>query len=107
MLSSCGAGRRLESSLDNKIKPVSPKGNQNQILIGRTDDEAEAPTFWPADAKSQFPGKDPNAQKDCGQEVKGTTEDEMVGWHHQLNRHESEQTPGEREGQGSLACCSP
>ena len=64
--------------------------------------EAEAPIFWPPDAKGQLIGKDPDAGKDCRQEKKGTTEDEMVGWHHRLNGHEFEQTPGDDEGQGSL-----
>ena len=97
--------KTLESPLDNKeIKPVNPKGNQPWIFIGRTD--AKAPILWPPDVKSWLTGKDPNAGKYWGQE-KGTTEDEMVGWHHQLNGHEFEQTPGDGEGQGSLVCCSP
>ena len=80
-----------ESLLDIKeIKSVHPKGNQLWLLIGRTDTEAEAPIFWPPDAKSQFIGKDPDAGKDWGQEEKGTTEDEMAGWHHRLNGHEFE-----------------
>ena len=74
----------LESPLDcKKIKLVNPKGNQPWIFIGGTDAEAEAPMLWPLDVKSQFTGKDPDAGKDWGQEKKGTTEDEMVGWHHQ------------------------
>ena len=98
----------LESSLDCKeIKPVNPKGNQLWIFIGRTDAEAEAPILWPPDAKSWLTGKDPDAGKDWGQEEKQATEDEMVGWHHQLNGHEFEQTLGDRKRQGSLACCSP
>jgi len=81
-----------ESPLDSKeIKPVNPKGNQPSIFIGRTD--AEAPVLWPPDGKSQLIGKDPHAGKDCGQETR-VTEDEMVGWHHQLNEYEFEQTPG-------------
>ena len=68
--------------------------------------EAEAPALWPPDAKSQLIGKDPDAGKDWGQEEKGTTEDDMVAWHHWLNGHEFEQTLGDGEGQGSLACCS-
>ena len=99
--------KTLESSLDSKeIKPVKTKGNQSWIFIGRTDAKAEAPIFWPPDVKSQLIGKDPDAGKDWRQE-KGTTEVEMVGWHHQLNGHESEQTLGDCEGQGSLAYCSP
>ena len=94
----------LESPLNTKeIKPVNPKGNQRRRFIGRTD--AEAPILWPPDAKSQLIGKDTDAGKDCGQEEKGTTEDEMVGWHPQLNGYEFEQAPGDDEGQGSLACC--
>ena len=78
--------RRLESPLDSKeIKPVNPKGKQHWILIGRTDTEAEAPILWPPDVKSRFTGKYPDARKDWRQEEKGTTEDEMVGWHHYLN----------------------
>ena len=76
--------KTLESPLDcKKIKLVNPKGNQPWIFIGGTDAKAEAPTLWPLDVKSQFTGKDPDAGKDWGQEKKGTTEDEMVGWHHQ------------------------
>ena len=90
-----------------KKKSVNPKGNQPWLFIGRTDAEVEAPVFWPPDAKSQLTGKDPDAGKDGGQEEKGATEDEMVGWHHQLNAHEFEQTQRENEGQGSLVCCSP
>ena len=100
--------KTLESSLDSKeIKPVSPKRNQPWILTGRTEVEAEAPILWPPDVKSWLIGKDPDAGKDWGQEEKGMTEDEMVGWHHQLNGHKFEQTLGDRDGQGSLACCSP
>ena len=98
----------LESPLDYKdIKPVNPKGNQSWIFIGRTDDEAEAPIFWPLDVKNWFTGKDPDAGKDWRKEEKGMTEDKMVGWHHWLNGHEFEQAPGVGDGQGSLACCSP
>ena len=100
--------RLLKSPLDCKeIKPVKPKENQSWIFSGRTDAETEAPIFWLPDSKSQLIGKDPDAGKDWRQEEKGTTEDEIVGWHHQLNRHEFEQTPGGSEGQGSLGCCSP
>ena len=69
--------------------------------------EAEAPILWPPDAKSQITGKDPDAGKDRGQGEKEATEDEMVGRYHRLNRHESEQAPGDSEGQRNLACCSP
>ena len=85
-------------------KPVNPKGNQPWIITGRTG--AEAPILWPPDAKSWLTGKDPDAGKDWRQE-KGATEDEMAGWHHGLNGHEFERTPGCGEGQGNLACCCP
>ena len=98
--------KTLESPLDCKeIKPTNLKGNQPWIFIGRTDAEVEAPVLWPPDAKSQLIGKDSDAGKDWGQEEKGMTEDEMVGWHHRLNEHEFEH-PGDG-GQVSLACCSP
>ena len=77
------------------------------IFIGKTDAEAEALILWPPDVKSWLIGKDSEAGKDWGQEKNGATEDEMVGWHHQLNRHEFEQTPVDGEGQESLECCSP
>ena len=82
--------KTLESPLDCKVfQPVHPKGNQSWIFIGRTDAEAETPTLWPPDAKDWLIGKDPDAGKDWRQE-KGTTEDEMVGWHHRLDGHEFE-----------------
>ena len=85
--------KTLESPLDSKaIKPVNPKGNQLWVFIGRTDAEAEAPILWPPEAKSWFIRKDLNAGKDWGQEEKGVTEDEIVGWHYWLNGHEFEQT---------------
>ena len=77
--------------------------NQSWLFIGRTDAEAEAPTFWPHDAKSQLIRKDTG--KDWRQEENRATENEMIGWHHQLNGHECEQILGDGEGQGSLACC--
>ena len=81
--------KTLESPLDlKKIQLVHPKGNQSWIFIGRTDAEAESPVLWPPDEKNWLIWKDPNAGKDWGQEQKGTTEDEMVGWHHWLNGHE-------------------
>ena len=81
--------KTLESSLDSKdIKSVHPKGNQSWIFIGKTDAEAEAPIFWPPDAKRQLTGKDADAGKDWGQEEKWVTEDEMAGWHNWLNGHE-------------------
>ena len=96
-----------ESPLYCKIKPVNPKGNQPWIFIGRTDVEAETPIIWPFDAKNWLTGKDPDAGKDLRQEEKGMIEDEMVGWHHQLNGYEFEQALGVGDGQGSLACCCP
>ena len=100
--------KTLENPLDCKeIQPVHPKGNQSWIFIGRTDAEAAAPILWPPDAESQLIRKDPDARKDWRQEKKGTTADDMVGWHHQLNGHEFEQAPGDGEGQESLVCCSP
>ena len=101
MLLNCGVG---EDSCE-EIQPVHPQGNQFWIFIGRTD--AKAPIVWPPDVKNWLLGKDPDAGKDWRQEKKGTTEDEMVGWHQRLNGHEFEQAPGDGEGQGSLACCSP
>ena len=99
--------KTLESPLDCKeIQPGSPKGNQFWIFIGRTDVEAETPILGPPHAKSRLTGKDSDAGRDWGQEEKGMTEDEMVGWHHWLNGHEFEQTLGDSEGQGSLVCCS-
>ena len=96
-----------ESPLDFKeIQPVHPKGNKSWIFIGRTDTEAEAPILWPPDAKNWLIRKDPDARKDWRQEEKGTTEDEMVGWHHWLDGHEFERAPGFGDGQGSLAWCS-
>ena len=99
--------KTLESPLDCKeIKPVNPKGNQSWIFIGRTYAEAEAPILWPPDAKSWFIRKDPDTGKDWRQEEKGTTEDEMVGWHHRLNTYQFEQALRDGDGQGSLVCCS-
>ena len=100
--------KTLESPLDNKeIKPVNPKGNQPWIFIGRTDAEAETLILRPPDEKSWLIGKDPDAGKDWRREEKGTTEDEMVGWHHWIKGYEFEQTLRDGEGQGNLACCSP
>ena len=100
--------KTLESPLDCKeIQPVHPKGDQSWVLIGKTDVETETPILWPPDGKNWLTWKDPDAGKDWGQEEKGTTEDEMVGWHHQLNGHGFGWTPGVGDGQGGLACCSP
>ena len=91
--------KTLENPLDNmEIKPVNHKGNQPWIDIGRTDGEAEAPILWPPDVKSWLTEKDPDAGKGWGQEEKRVTEDEMVGWHHQLNEPKFEQTSEESEG---------
>ena len=108
MLLNCGVGEGFWESLDCKeIQPVHSKGDQPWIFIGRTDAEAEAPILWPPDAKKWLLRKDPDARKDWRQEEKGTTEDEIVGWHHWLNGHEFEQIPADNEAQGSLMCCSP
>ena len=81
-----------------EIQPVHPKGNQIWIFIGKTDAEAETPILWPPDAKSGLIRKDLGVGKDWRQEEKGMTEDEMVGWHHQLHGHAFEQAPGDGEG---------
>ena len=100
--------KTLESPLYCKeIKSVNPKGNQSWIFIGRTDGEAETPILWPPNAKNWLIRKDSDAGRDCGQEEKGTAEDEMNGWHHWLNGHEFEQAPRAGDGQGDLVCCSP
>ena len=98
--------KTLECPLDcQEIQSVHPKGDQSWVFIGRTDAEAETPILQPPDVKSWLLRKDPDAGKDWRQGKKGTTEDEMVGWHHWLNRHEFEQAPGIGDGQGSLVCC--
>ena len=88
--------RRSNLSILKEINPECP-----------LDAKAEDPILWPSDVKSWLTRKDPGAGKDWRQEKGEMTEDEMIGWHHQLNGHEFEQTPGDGEGQGSLACCSP
>ena len=98
--------KTLESPLDCKeIQPGHCK-DQSWVFIGRTDVEAGTPILWPPDAKSWLIWKDPDAGRDWGQEEKGTTEDEMVGWHHQLDGHGFGWTPGVGDGQGGLVCCS-
>ena len=97
----------LESSLDYKeTQPVNPKGNQSWIFIGRTDAEAETPILWPLGVKNRLTGR-----LWCWERLKaggeGTTEDEMVGWHHRRDGHEFEWTPGVGDGHGGLVCCSP
>ena len=99
--------KTLESPLDCKeIQPVHPKGDQSWVFLRRTDFEAETPILWPPDAKSWLTEKVPDAGRDWRREEKGTTEDEMAGWHHRLNWHEFEWTPGVGAEQGSLACCN-
>ena len=100
--------KTLEIPLGSKeFKPVNPKGKQSWIFTGKTDAKAEALILWLPDAKSQFTGKDPDAGQDWRQEEKWATEDEMVGWYPRVKGPECEQTPGDGEGPGSLACCSP
>ena len=97
--------KTLESPLDCKeIQPVHSKGDQSWVFIGRTDAEAETPILWPPHEKSWLIGKDPNAGRDWGQEEKGTTENEMAGWHHWLDGHEFVWTLWVDDGQ---ACCNP
>ena len=96
--------KTLESPLDCKIKPVSPKGNQSWIFTERID--AKALILWPPDVKNWLIRKDLDAGKDCGKEEKRMTDNEMVWWLHWLNGHEFEQAPGIGDGQGGLACCS-
>ena len=97
--------KTLESPLDCKeIQPVHPKDHP-WVFIGRIDAEAETAILWPPHVKSWLIGKDPDAWRDWGQEEKGTTENEMAGWHHQLDGHEFEWTLGVGDGQGGLACC--
>ena len=100
--------KTLESPLDcKKIKLVSPKGNQSLIFIGTTDAEAETLILRPPDVKNWLSGKDPDAGQDWRLEENRTTEDEMVGWHHLLDGHKFEQSPGIGDGWGTLSCCSP
>ena len=99
--------RTPESPMDCKeIQPVHSKGDQSWVFFGRNDAKAETPVLWPPHVKSWLIGKDSDAGRDWGQEEKGTTEDEMAGWHHQLDGHESEWTRGVGDGQGALACCN-
>ena len=99
--------KTVESPLDSKeIQPVHPKGNQSWIFVGRTDAEVETPILWPPDVKSWLIRKDFAPGKDWKEEEKGTTEDEMVEWHHGLNGHRFGWTLGVGVGQGGLVCCS-
>ena len=108
MCLNCGVGVILRfpwtgrKSNKSTLKEISP----DWIFIGRIDADAETPIVWPPDVKNWLTGKDPDARKDWRQEEKGMTEDEMIGWHHQLNGLEFEQASGAGDGQGSLACCS-
>ena len=98
--------KTLENPLDCKeIQPVHPEGDQSWVFTGRTDAEAETPVLWSPDVKSWLIGKDPDAGRDWGREEKGTTEDEMAGWHHRLDGHGFGWTPGVGDGQGGLVCC--
>ena len=99
--------KTLESPLDCKeIQPVHSEGDQSWVFFGKNDAKAETPVLWPPDGKNWLIGKDPDAGKDWGQEEKGVTQDEMVGWHHQIHGHKFEQALRNVDGQGSLACCS-
>ena len=99
--------KTLESPLDCKeIQPVHSEGDQSWVFIGGTDVETETPILWPPNAESWLIWKDPDAGKDWGQEEKGTTKDEMVGWHHWHSGHGFGWTPGVGDGQGGLACCN-
>ena len=107
MLLNCGVGEDSWESLGLQgDPPVHPKGNQSWIFIGRTDVEDETPILWPPHAKNWLTGKEPHSGKDWRWKEKGTTEDEMVEWHHRLNRHDFEQALGVGVGQGGLVCCS-
>ena len=96
-----------ESPLDCKeMEPVPYEGDQPWVFFGGNDAKAEAPVLWPPHVRHWLIGKDSDAGRDWGQEEKGTTEDEMAGWHHWLNANESEWIPGDGDGQGGLACCN-
>ena len=98
--------KTLDSLLDCKeIQPVHSKGDHPWVFFGKNNAKAETPILWPPHVKSWLIGKDPDAGSDWVQEEKGTKEDEMAGWHHQLDGHEFEWTPGVGDGQGGLACC--
>ena len=98
-----GLEKTLESPLDCKeIQPVHPKGDQSWVFVGGSDVEAETPILWSPDVESWLIWKDPDAGKDWGQEKKGMTEDEIVGWHHGHNGHRFGWTLGVGDGQGGL-----
>ena len=107
MLLNCGVGEDSWESLGLQGDPTfHSKGDQPWVFFRRNDAKAETPILGPPHAKSWLIGKDSDAGRDWGQEEKATTEDEMVGWHHQLYGHEFEWTPGVGDGQGGLACCN-
>ena len=107
MLLHCGIGEDSWESLGQQGDLTSPfKGDQSWVFFGRNDPKAETPVLWPPHAKSWLIGKDPDGGKDWEQEEKGTTEDEMAGWHHRLSGREFEWTPGVGDGQGGLTCCN-
>ena len=107
MLLNYGVGEDSWESLGLKeVQPIYPKGDQSWVFTGRTDAKAETPILWPPHGKSWLIGKDPDAGRDWGQEEKGTTEDEMAGWHHWLDGHEFGWTLEIDDGQGGLACCN-
>ena len=106
MLLNCGVGEDTWESIGQQGDWSIQSYLFIYLFIGRTDAEAEAPVVWPPDAKSWLTEKEADAGKEWGQEEKGVTEDKIIGWHHWLNRHEFEQTPGDSEGHISLACCS-
>ena len=106
MLLNCDVGEDSWESLDcREIQPVHSEGDQPWVFFGRNDAKAETLVLWPPHAKSWLIGKVSDAGRDWGQEKKGTTEDDMAGWHQRLDRWESEWTPGVGDGQGGLACC--
>ena len=106
MLLNCGIGEDSWESLGLQGDPTSPSWRRSALgFLGRTDAKAETPVLWPPHVKSWPTGKDSDAGRDWVQEEKGMPEDEMAGWHHWLDGHESEWTPGVGDGQGGLACC--
>ena len=108
MLLNCSVGEDPWESLGlQEIQPVHSEGDQPWDFFGRNDAKAESPVLWPPHVKSWLIGKDSDAGRGWGQEEKGTTEDEMVGWHHRLDRHEFEQALRVGHGQRGLACCGP
>ena len=107
MLLNCGVGEDSWESHGLQGDPtVHSKGDQSWVFLGRTDAKAETPVLWPPHGKTWLIGKDSDAGRDWGQEEKGMTEDKMAGWHHWLDGHEFEWTPGIGDGQGGLACCN-